>query len=197
MASCQPTDIANSHLLRGCCVMRMCYSGNPWWLWIRNVYFLTISKFLFIERLVLGLTAWKWWVGQSPPIPRLNRWLLANRRIWLTSRGPSQPTTGLTSPNTGSSGSRGTQSSHRSVYLWKKILKNCGWCGECMEDDMKLVGLPPEWADWDMWRNFILGKRPTLAKRRVEETNVFKNKWCCWRYQQKHHPCASPQVLMS
>ena len=35
---------------------------------------------------------------------------------------------------------------------------------QCVRDDMKLLGLYPEWAVFrDMWRNLIWGKRLTLA----------------------------------
>ena len=35
---------------------------------------------------------------------------------------------------------------------------------QCVRDDMKLLGLHPEWAIFkDMWRDLIWGKRLTLA----------------------------------
>ena len=35
---------------------------------------------------------------------------------------------------------------------------------QCVRDDMKLLGLHPEWAVFmDMWRDLIWGKRLTLA----------------------------------
>ena len=45
-----------------------------------------------------------------------------------------------------------------------------------MNDDMKLLGLQPEWAvSTDMWRDFMWGKRLTLVKH--ERNGCFENKW--------------------
>ena len=42
----------------------------------------------------------------------------------------------------------------RNRKTWKK----------CVDDDMRVLGLHPEWAVFkDVWRDFILGKRQTLA----------------------------------
>ena len=44
---------------------------------------------------------------------------------------------------------------------------------QCVRDDMKLLGLHPEWAIFkDMWRDLIWGKRLTLAQR--GKRDVFK-----------------------
>ena len=41
-----------------------------------------------------------------------------------------------------------------------------GRLGEYVSDDRKLLGLQPEWTLFrDMWRDFIWGKRLTLAYR--------------------------------
>ena len=47
---------------------------------------------------------------------------------------------------------------------------------ECVNDDMKLLGLQPEWAIFmDMKKNVILRKCLTLAQR--GRTGRFQNKW--------------------
>ena len=57
----------------------------------------------------------------------------------------------------------------RSVGAW------AGRLGECVKDDMKVLGLQPEWAIIrDMWRGFISGKHLTLAEHGRNES--FKNK---------------------
>ena len=48
----------------------------------------------------------------------------------------------------------GTRGRGRSRKTWE----------QCVRDDMKLLGLHPEWAVFrDMWRDLIWGKRLTLA----------------------------------
>ena len=48
----------------------------------------------------------------------------------------------------------GTRGRGRSRKTWE----------QCVEDDMKMLGLHPEWAVFrDMWRDLIWGKRLTLA----------------------------------
>ena len=48
----------------------------------------------------------------------------------------------------------GTRGRGRSGKTWE----------QCVRDDMKLLGLHPEWAIFrDMWRDLIWGKRLTLA----------------------------------
>ena len=48
----------------------------------------------------------------------------------------------------------GTRGRGRSRKTWE----------QCIRDDMKLLGLHPEWAVFrDMWRDLIWGKRLTLA----------------------------------
>ena len=50
---------------------------------------------------------------------------------------------------------------------------------ECMTDDMKLLGLQPEWVIFrDMWRDFKLGQHLTLAVR--GRNRRFHNKWWLW-----------------
>ena len=49
---------------------------------------------------------------------------------------------------------RGREVGGRSRKTWE----------QCVRDDMKLLGLHPEWAVFrDMWRDLIWGKRLTLA----------------------------------
>ena len=57
----------------------------------------------------------------------------------------------------------GTRGRGRSRKTWE----------QCVRDDMKLLGLHPEWAIFrDMWRDLIWGKRLTLAQR--GKMDVFK-----------------------
>ena len=47
----------------------------------------------------------------------------------------------------------------------KYMARNRKTWGECVKPQMKLLDLLPEWAIFtDMWRDFILGKRLTLAE---------------------------------
>ena len=55
---------------------------------------------------------------------------------------------------------------HRGLVV--KGTRGRGWSRktweQCVRDDMKLLGLHPEWAVFrDMWRDLIWGKRLTLA----------------------------------
>ena len=46
---------------------------------------------------------------------------------------------------------------------WATCLGRKTW-GVCVKDDMKLLGLQPEWAIFrDTWRDLIWGKRLTIA----------------------------------
>ena len=74
----------------------------------------------------------------------------------------------------------GTRGRGRSRKTWE----------QCVRDDMKLLGLHPEWAIFrNMWRDLILGQtsNPSLAWK----NGRFQNKWWWWILYSQYCKCVT------